>query len=238
MACKTVFNWSGGKDSALALYYLLQDKQFNVVQLLTSINNAYNRVAMHGIRAELLQQQAAAIGLPLQEIRLNDQPSMDEYNKAMTNTLQGLHNQGFTHAVYGDIFLEDLRRYRETQLAPVGLKAHFPLWQKNTTELLLEFIDLGFTTIVCCVKSDLLDKSFAGRIIDKDFVKDLPKGVDPCGENGEFHTFVIDGPIFKHPISYAIGETVLKAYNAPKDDEPSAASTIGFWFCDILPFDK
>lgn len=238
MAYKTVFNWSGGKDSALALYYLLQDKQFAVTQLLTSINNTYNRVAMHGIRAELLQQQCAAIGLPLQELRLNNQPSMDDYNAAMATTMQGLQAQGFTHAAYGDIFLEDLRQYREAQLAAVGVKAHFPLWQKNTTQLIHEFIDLGFTTIVCCVKSQLLDKSFAGRIIDKHFLKDLPKGVDPCGENGEFHTFVVDGPIFKQPIPYTIGETILRAYNAPKDDEHGTASTIGFWFCDILPFNK
>lgn len=238
MAYKTVFNWSGGKDSALALYHLLQDKQFSVERLLTSINNTYNRVAMHGIRTELLYQQAAAIGLPLQEIRLNDQPSMDDYNAAMTTTMQDLQVQGFTYTVYGDIFLEDLRQYREAQLASVGLNGHFPLWQKNTTELIHEFIDLGFTTIVCCVKSDLLDKSFAGRIIDKDFLKDLPKGIDPCGENGEFHTFVVDGPIFKHPISYAIGETILRAYNAPKDDEQSPEGTMGFWFCDILPIDK
>lgn len=238
MAHKTVFNWSGGKDSALALYYVLQDKQFSVERLLTSVNNTYNRVAMHGIRAELLQQQAAAIGLPLQELRLNDQPTMDDYNAAMAATMQGLKQEGFTHSVYGDIFLEDLRQYREAELIKVGFQAHFPLWQRDTTELVHEFVDLGFKTIVCCVKSDLLDKSFAGRIIDHDFLKDLPKGIDPCGENGEFHTFVVDGPIFRQPISYTIGETVFRAYNAPKDDAHVDATSMGFWFCDILPNDK
>lgn len=238
MAYKTVFNWSGGKDSALALYHVFQHQQFCVERLLTSVNNTYNRVAMHGIRAELLQQQAAAIDLPLQEFRLDDQPTMDDYNKAMTSTMEGLKQEGFTHAIYGDIFLEDLRKYREAQLATVGFQAHFPLWQRDTTELVHEFLDLGFKTIVCCVKSELLDKSFAGRMIDREFLKDLPKGIDPCGENGEFHTFVVDGPIFKQPIPYTFGETVFRAYNAPKDAEHADTGTMGFWFCDILPNDK
>ncbi len=235
---KSVFNWSGGKDSALALYTVLRNKEFGVERLLTSVNNTYNRVAMHGITATLLQQQAAVIGLPLQELRLNDQPTMQTYNTAMATTMQHLQKEGFTHSIYGDIFLEDLRIYREKELASVGLKAHFPLWQRNTAELVHEFIDLGFKTIVCCINGELLDKSFAGRIIDRDFLKDLPKNIDPCGENGEFHTFVVDAPIFKQPIPYTIGETVFKTYNAPKATEQANATTMGFWFCDILPNDK
>ena len=190
---------------------------------------------MHGIRVELLHQQAEAIGLPLQELRLEDQPSMDDYNHAMTTTMQDLKLRGFTHAVYGDIFLADLRQYREAQLSTIGLTAHFPLWQKNTTELVHEFINLGFRAIVCCVNSELLDKSFVGRYLDASFLNDLPKNVDPCGENGEFHTFVVDGPIFKQPLSYTLGQTELTTYKAPKMDAHGDITTVGFWQCDILP---
>ncbi|MBC7652565.1 MAG: diphthine--ammonia ligase, partial [Deinococcales bacterium] len=197
MAYKSIFNWSGGKDSALALYQVLQDENYKVGRLLTNVNTINNRVAMHGVRIELLQQQAIALGLPLQMLTLPDQPSMLEYNEAMATTIKGLQQEGFTNAIFGDIFLEDLRKYREDTLLQVGFTAHFPLWKKDTKKLIHEFINLGFKTIVCCVKSDVLDESFVGRIIDNDFLNDLPKNVDSCGENGEFHTFVVDGPIFK-----------------------------------------
>ncbi len=241
MAFKSIFNWSGGKDSSLALYHVLSDKDYSIERLVTTINNTYNRVAMHGVRAELLERQAKEIGLPLQQLCMNDQPTMSEYNEAMATMMNGLKTEGFTHSIFGDIFLEDLRKYREDKLAEGGFTAHFPLWKRDTTELIHEFIDLGFKTVVCCVKSDLLDDSFAGRIIDKDFLKDLPKNVDPCGENGEFHTFVFDGPIFANPIPISIGEKVFREYKAPEskedncftDDKPRP-SQMGFWFCDLL----
>ena len=241
MANKSIFNWSGGKDSALALYHVLQDKNYQVERLLTNVNATYNRIAMHGVRVELLQQQAIELKLPLQELRMNDQPTMAAYNDAMASTMKALQTEGFTHSIFGDIFLEDLKKYREDRLAEVGFSAYFPLWKKDTTQLVHEFIDLGFKTIVCCIKSDLLDESFAGRIIDKDFLKDLPKGIDPCGENGEFHTFVFDGPIFSKPIPITIGEKVLRQYEAPKNKEDNCFSddrprptNMGFWFCDLL----
>lgn len=239
MAHKTYFNWSGGKDSALALHHALQKKDYKIERLLTNINRQYRRVLMHGVSEELLEQQAAAIGLPLQKLVLPDQPSMLDYEEYMMQTMSSLKEEGFTHSLFGDIFLEDLRKYREGQLAKLGIHAVFPLWQKDTASLLNEFIDLGFKTILVCVKAELLPESFAGRIIDKEFLKELPKGVDPCGENGEFHTFVFDGPIFKHPIRFRIGEKVFREYKAPavKDDQcftkPSAS--MGFWFCDLLP---
>lgn len=242
MPYKSFFNWSGGKDSSLALHQVLNDKSYVVEKLLTNVNNQYRRISMHGVREELLEQQATAIGIPLQKLVLPDQPSMDEYEEQMMQTMRQLQKEKFTHSVFGDIFLEDLRTYREAQLAKVNMTAIFPLWKRDTTELIREFIDLGFKTVVVCVKAELLDESFAGRIIDKDFLKDLPRRVDPCGENGEFHTFVFDGPIFKKPIAYKLGEKVFREYKAPANDkdkcftnQPHTPSSMGFWFCDLLP---
>ncbi|MGY0037527.1 Dph6-related ATP pyrophosphatase [Pedobacter sp. NJ-S-72] len=154
-----------------------------------------------------------------------------------------LHRQGFTHAAFGDIFLEDLRKYREEQLSALHIKSVFPLWKRDTKELLTEFIDLGFKSILVCIKADLLDPEFAGRIIDSDFIKDLPPNVDICGENGEFHTFCFDGPIFKNPILFEVGERVYREYQSPKTDTDSCSAgpvknNSGFWFCDLLPLNN
>lgn len=217
MTHKSYFNWSGGKDSALALYHSQKDKDYSIERLLTNVNGQHRRISMHGVREVLLEAQAEAIGLPLQKLILPEQPGMAEYEVQMMATMKNLKGEGFTHAFFGDIFLEDLRHYREEQLARAGLKARFPLWKRNTTELMHEFIDLGFKTIVVCVKEEVLDKDFAGRVIDPQFLEDLPAGVNPCGENGEFHTFVFDGPIFKHPVPFVAGEKVFREYVAPKD---------------------
>ena len=239
---KTYFNWSGGKDSALAMYHALQNPDYRIEKLVTSVNSTYDRISMHGVRSVLLEQQAAALHLPLEKLLMADQPTMTEYNAAMAKITGELKENGFTHAVFGDIFLEDLRKYREDRLAEQGITAYFPLWKRDTTELIHEFIDLGFKTITVCVKAALLDESFAGRIIDKDFLKDLPANVDPCGENGEFHSFVFDGPIFKEPIPFLTGEKVFRQYQAPKTKEDScsfndrpASPDMGFWFCNLLP---
>ncbi len=235
-------NWSGGKDSSLALYHLLKDKKYTVEKLLTNISGEYNRISMHGIRVELLEQQAASVGIPLQKLILSDKPSMAAYEKLMLNTMRQLQPKAFTHSAFGDIFLEDLKIYREAQLAKVGMTATFPLWKRDTTELIHEFIDLGFKSMVVCVDEKYLDKSFCGRIIDDDFLKDLPKNVDVCGENGEFHTFVFDGPIFNNPIAFTIGEIVYRKYAAPKQEndncfQPATNEEYGFYFCDLLPYD-
>jgi uncharacterized protein (TIGR00290 family) len=195
---------------------------------------------MHGVREELLEQQATAIGIPLQKLVLTDQPSMIEYEEHMMRTMNQLQQERFTHSVFGDIFLEDLKIYRESQLTKVGMTAVFPLWKRNTTELIHEFIDLGFKTIVVCVNEKYLDKSFCGRIIDEDFIRDLPENVDVCGENGEFHTFVFDGPIFNNPIAFAKGEIIYRKYAAPKQQsdncfQPAVVEDYGFYFCDLLP---
>jgi uncharacterized protein (TIGR00290 family) len=237
---KAYINWSGGKDSSLALYHTLNDKNYSVEKLLTNVSGEYQRISMHGVREELLEQQATAIGIPLQKLVLTDQPSMIEYEEHMMRTMNQLQQERFTHSVFGDIFLEDLKIYRESQLTKVGMTAVFPLWKRNTTELIHEFIDLGFKTIVVCVNEKYLDKSFCGRIIDEDFIRDLPENVDVCGENGEFHTFVFDGPIFNNPIAFAKGEIIYRKYAAPKQQsdncfQPAVVEDYSFYFCDLLP---
>ena len=234
---KAFFNWSGGKDSALALYHVQRTGLYNVEKLLTNVNGKHHRISMHGVREELLEQQAKSIGLPLKKIILPEEPSMQEYEDVMINNLELLKAENFNHAVFGDIFLEDLKSYREQQLSAIGISAVFPIWKRNTTELIHEFIDLGFKTILVCIKAQDLPQEFAGRIIDNDFLKDLPKNVDACGENGEFHSFVFDGPIFSSPISFEIGEVVYKEYPAPKTTDCFATPqpSVGFYFQDLIP---
>ncbi len=245
---KVIFNWSGGKDSTLCLYKVLQMKEYDVLCLLTSISQVYQRISMHGVRVELLEIQAESIGLPLIKMEIPEMPTMEAYEKVMNATLTTLIAQGATASVFGDIFLEDLRKYRENQLEKLDLKGVFPLWKIPTNQIIREFLDLGFKTIVTCVNSKFLDKSFVGRIIDDDFLKDLPDNVDPCGENGEFHTFVFDGPIFKNPIAFDKGEIVYRKYTAPKQsdstdydcnkDPKDSPFDFGFWYCDLVPKDS
>jgi uncharacterized protein (TIGR00290 family) len=240
LAHQAFFNWSGGKDSSLALYHIMKDKDYPVKKLLTNMSGAYNRISMHGVREELLDRQAKAIGIPLQKLVLSDHPSMQEYEKDMMQAMQCLKEENFTHGVFGDIFLEDLKAYREHQLAKMGMAAVFPIWKRDTAVLIKEFIELEFKAIVVCINEKHLDKSFCGRIIDNSFIKDIPGDVDVCGENGEFHTFVYDGPIFKQPVTFAKGEIVYREYTAPKERTDSCfqatgTEEYGFYFCDLLP---
>ena len=225
----SLFNWSGGKDSTLALHYILQDRNFDVRYLLTTVNETYNRVSMHGVRESLLIAQASSIGIPLYQIRLPESPEMGVYEEHMRKHLLLLKARGITHSIFGDIFLEDLRAYREKKLAELEMKAVFPLWEKDTTEILMEFISLGYQTIVVCAKEGLED--FCGRVIDHNFIADLPAGIDPCGENGEFHTFVFDGPIFKEPIGFTLGEKIFKTFPNPSED---TAMPVGYWYIDLI----
>ena len=240
---KALFNWSSGKDSALALYKTLQSPEIEIACLLTSVNQQYQRISMHGVRVELLQQQAESIGLPLEIMQIPEMPTMEVYENVMRETLATLKNQGITHSIFGDIFLEDLRKYREDKLAEISFQGVFPLWKIPTHELIQEFISLGFKTIVVCVNERFLDKSFVGRVIDQDFINDLPENVDVCGENGEFHTFTFDGPIFSKPIDFEIGEIVYRKYEKPEKEDSSDtacdtsapdAFDFGFWYCDLV----
>lgn len=236
---KTYFNWSSGKDSALALYHILQDQRYTVKELITTINSHYNRVSMHGLKKELLIAQTNAINIPASLIELPEMPSMELYEQKMTETISRLKKEGFTHTVFGDIFLEDLRTYREQQLAQQNIKAIFPLWKQDSKALLNEFLNLGFKTIIVCANSKYFNEDFVGTVIDKNFINNLPDGVDPCGENGEFHTFCFDGPIFNNPISFSIGEKIYREYDTPKTNNDSVcindAEKYGVWYCDLIP---
>ena len=238
-----ILNWSGGKDSALALYKVLREGRYEVQTLLTTISEPYQRISMHGVRTALLDRQAASLGLPCRKLSLPETPTMAAYEQLMAATMRELRAEGATTAIFGDIFLEDLRRYRETQLAQAGWQAAFPLWGVPTAILIREFIGLGFKTITTCVNEKYLDRSFVDRVIDEEFLRDLPAGVDPCGENGEFHTFVFDGPLFQQPIAFEKGEivhrtytpapTTTQGYDCADQTNPSPFDT-GFWYCDLL----
>ena len=228
---QAVFNWSGGKDSSLALYHIRQQQEYDIQWLVTSVNQDYNRVSMHGVRMELLKRQAESIGLPLHLLMFPEKISMEMYNETLAKACRGFVRQGIHYSIFGDIFLEDLRQYREEQLNNVNMQAVFPLWKRPTAELAREFINLGFKAVIVCVDEKHLPRSFAGREYDQSLLQDLPANVDPCGENGEFHTFVYAGPIFKEPVSIERGEIVYRVYKHDKHDQHA---TSGFWYCDLL----
>lgn len=189
---------------------------------------------MHGVREELLDEQAKSIGIPLLKVYVNEGTNA-EYEKKMEDALLNLKEQGIYHVIFGDIFLEDLRKFREDSLAKIGMKAVFPLWKQNTTELLQEFLDLKFKTVICCANDAYLGEKWAGRIIDENFLSSLPVNVDPCGENGEYHTFCFDGPIFKAPVKITPREKVYKPLVIKTTDDCNlpASQTKGFWFCEL-----
>jgi uncharacterized protein (TIGR00290 family) len=215
-----LFCWSGGKDSAMALHALVQDPWVRVMALLTTVTEGYERVSMHGVRRELLQQQAQSIGLPLHEVLIPPECVNLIYEARMKAALQKHFENGVCKVAFGDIFLEDLRAYREKNLASIGMTALFPIWKRDSRELIDSFHAHGFRSIAVCVNPKLLDRSFAGRELDRSFFADLPPQVDCCGEYGEFHTFAFDGPIFKDAVRFQVGERV---------DRDS------FVFCDLLP---
>jgi uncharacterized protein (TIGR00290 family) len=238
-----VLNWSGGKDSTMTLYRLMLEN-YRPTCLFTTLNGVNKRISMHGVRLELLQQQVKNLGMDLEILELPENPSMSDYEDVMRIKLIDFKEKGVECSIFGDIFLEDLRKYREDKLKELGLKAIFPLWKESTSLLIREFIDLGFKTIVTCVNERLLDKSFVGRVIDESFLNDLPSNVDPCGENGEFHTFVFDGPIFHSPVQFELGEKVHKVYTSKTNDSCSTSSSTSpddkqtvdssFWFIDLI----
>lgn len=227
---KAIMNWSGGKDSALALQAVQQADRLEIVGLLTTVNETYGRISMHGVRETLLTQQAEAAGLPLIKVYLPEQSPMDVYDAIMRQHLQPLISQGVTRAVFGDIFLEDLRQYREERLAEVGLEGVFPLWQIPTDSLAQQFIHDGFKAYTVCVNEKQLGPDFVGKKLDAAFFSSLPPDVDPCGENGEFHSFVYDGPLFKQPVACQVGEIVRRSLGSENDTFDTA-----FWYADLLP---
>lgn len=217
---KVLFSWSGGKDSAISLYEIQKCRRHEIVALLTTITEDYDRVSMHGVPRSLVEQQASSIGLPLEKVFISKDSSNEEYGSRMREVLIRFKQAGVSAVVFGDVFLEEVRRYREDNLSQVGMKAVFPVWGRSTAELTTSFIALGFQAVVTCVNAKVLSERFLGRVLDKQFLYELPPGVDPAGENGEFHSFVFAGPIFKERISYTPGERVLRD---------------SFYFCDLLP---
>jgi uncharacterized protein (TIGR00290 family) len=216
---KVLVSWSSGKDSAWMLHRLKQDPAVEVGALLTTMNEEFDRVAMHAVRRTLLEAQAAAAGVPLRTVPLPWPCSNAEYEARMRAAVAQAVGEGFTHVAFGDLFLEDVRRYREDRLAGTGLTPIFPLWGIPTPALAEEMIDGGLRAILTCVSPKHLDPSFAGRQFDRSLLRDLPPGVDPCGERGEFHSFAYDGPMYERPVAAAAGEIVDRD---------------GFVFADVL----
>ncbi len=221
MATKAILAWSGGKDSAMALYEIRRAGAYTVERLLTTVSQDYDRVCMHGVRTALIERQAAELGLPLDKIYLPARESQEGYDAKMRAYLECCRRQGIEAVVFGDLFLEDVRQYRERSLSGVNMQAVFPLWKRNTAILASVFIQTGFKAVITCVDLEALSPAFAGREYDAAFVADLPAGVDPCGERGEFHSFVHDGPIFHQAIPFTTGLTVRR------DNR--------FLFLDLLP---
>lgn len=220
---KIVLAWSGGKDSSLALWTLLADERYEVVSLLTTISRDYDRISHHGVRTALLDLQADALGLPVAKVFVDASCNNDAYEDAMKKTLLEFRELGVRAVAFGDIFLQDLREYRESNLARVEMTGLFPIWQRDTTLLAAEFVDTGFKAYLSCVDGEKLGKAFAGRAFDHELLRDLPDDVDSCGENGEFHSFVYDGPIFPRGINVRVGETVQRDVR---------------FFTDLLPADS
>jgi uncharacterized protein (TIGR00290 family) len=211
-------SWSGGKDSALALWALREEERVTPATLLSTVTEGYERVSMHGVRRSLLRRQAAATGLPLVEIDIPVGCTNDVYESRMEAAFAG-ELVAVDEVAFGDLFLEDIRAYRESRLARTGIRARFPVWGRDTAALARRFVADGFRAVLVCVDPRALDPSFAGRDYDERLLDDLPDGVDPCGENGEFHTFVTAGPVFDHAIACRRGEVVERD---------------GFVFCDLL----
>ena len=217
---KLVLSWSGGKDSAMSLYELRRSKQYEVVGLLTTVTQDYERISMHGVRRILLEQQAESVGVPLRKVLIPKTCTNEIYERLMAEEMERLKRGGVFLVAFGDIFLQDLKDYREQNLAKAGLKGVFPVWKRNSQELVESFINLQFKSIVTTCDPRVIGEEFCGRIINKRFLTELPTTVDPAGENGEFHSFTFDGPIFKQPVSFTVGEKVLRD---------------GFLFCDLVP---
>jgi len=215
-----VVSWSGGKDSTLALNEILNNTDYEVCSLITTVTVVYDRISIHGVRNELLEQQVQSIGLPLHKVSIPKDSTNEQYEKALTDVLLKFKNEGIDEVVFGDIFLEDVKKYRDELLDKLNMKGVYPIWKKDSKELARKFIELGFKAVTTCIDSQQIDKKFVGREYDSEFLNDLPKSADPCGENGEFHTFVYDGPLFDKKIDFTKGEIVFR------DDR--------FYYCDLI----
>jgi uncharacterized protein (TIGR00290 family) len=220
---KIVLSWSGGKDSAFALFTLLHNPDYEVVSLLSTITREYDRLSMHGVRRILIERQAKATNLPLIKVFIPSNCTDFIYASVMESEMKQLKLAGINTMAFGDIYLQDVRTYRENNMAKVGMKCLFPLWGIDSLNLVYSFIDAGLKSITTCIDSRVLDVKFLGRVIDRSFLADIPPGIDPAGEKGEFHSFAFAGPVFNRTIPFVVGESVLRD---------------SFHFVDLLPENK
>lgn len=228
---KAVFNWSGGKDSALALYKIMQNDSYEIVSLLTTVNSQNRRSTMHGIPISLLERQAESIGIPLYIVDLTPKGDMADYESAMAEAVNHFKRDGVYHFVFGDIFLHDVRSYRERQLAPYGIEVVEPLWDKTSEQIMEEFLLSGLQTVIVTITDGVLSDKLVGRVIDRGFVDLLPDGVDVCGENGEYHTFCYGGGMFRKPIAFALGEPLKQTFPVRHDD--GTVKEYSYWFANL-----
>lgn len=228
---KAVFNWSGGKDSAHALLRAIESEKYEIVALLTTVNRDTHRSTMHGIPLPLLEAQAASIGIPLYIVDLTPKGNMEDYSSAMSQAVLHFKDLGVTHFIFGDIFLHDVRRYREQQLAPHDIKVVEPLWGQSSEKVIEDFLLSGLKTIIVTTMADGLGAAAIGKLIDREFVSLLSADIDPNGENGEYHTFCYDGPIFQYPVAFHLGEAFLQSYDIRLDD--GTVKTYSYWFANL-----
>ncbi len=228
---KAVFNWSGGKDSAHALWRAVRSGRYEIIALLTTVNRDTHRSTMHGIPMPLLEAQAESIGIPLQVVDLTPKGNMEDYAEAMSRAVEQFKARGVTHFIFGDIFLHDVRKYREQQLAPHGIEVVEPLWGQSSEEVMRDYLATGLKTVVVTTMTDGLGAGAIGQVIDAGFVASLPAGTDPNGENGEYHTFCYDGPTFRSPVPFRLGEPFSESYDIRLDD--GGTKTYTYWFADL-----
>lgn len=222
MQKNVLLSWSGGKDSVMSLYEISTNpryREYRVSDLVTTLTEGYDRISGHGVRRDVLERQAASLGLDVREAYISKKATMDEYESVMEEVYVEHKESGTNIVAFGDIFLKKVKNRRVDSLEKIGMKYFSPLWQREPRDLMKTFMKLGFKAFTVCVDSEVLDESFVGRAIDEDFLNQLPAEVDPCGENGEFHTFVVDGPMFEEPVSCKLGEVVLRE---------------SFYFCDLV----
>ncbi len=221
MKNEILLSWSGGKDSSLVLYQLSNDSNYKIKSLITTVTDNFDRISMHGVRTSLLDRQANSLEINVEKVFISQNCSNEEYESSLEKIVLKYKKTGVSVVAYGDIFLEDIKKYRINHLKKLSMTAIFPIWKENSQKLASKFINLGFKAVVVCVDSKHLNKDYVGIEFDNSFLSELPPQTDPCGENGEFHTFVYDGPIFNSPVSFNIGETVLR------DNR--------FYYCDLVP---
>ena len=228
---KAVFNWSGGKDSAHALYRVMQSGEYEIVALLTTFNRGTRRSTMHDIPFSLLAAQAESIGIPLYAVDLTPKGNMEDCGKAMTAAVEHFKEQGVTHFIFGDIFLHDVRKYREEALNPEGITVIEPLWDMTTAEVMEEFLTSGLKTIIVTTTASELGKEFIGQHITKELISEFPPHIDICGENGEYHTFCYDGPIFRTPVPFTTKEPFRMEF--PIKLDTGETKIFGYWFAGL-----